>query len=193
MTGDKSAEDFTKMRRRGRAVSDENWIKSFLHRAPYGTLAIARDDQPFLNFMAFVYDEKEKAVYFHTALKGRTRTIIEKNPRVCFGVAEIGRFYPGKTAMEFSNEYASVMVYGTVEIIHDRDRAWQALQMLMDKYFPHLRPDVDYRSMTDREIELTSVYRLNIEQWVGKKNRQPNDKKGAFFFENKNEFGKVDE
>jgi nitroimidazol reductase NimA-like FMN-containing flavoprotein (pyridoxamine 5'-phosphate oxidase superfamily) len=193
MTGDRSNEGYAKMRRRGRAVTDEKWIRSFLHRAPYGTLAIARDDQPFLNFMAFVYEENEQAVYFHTALKGRTRTIIEKNPRVCFGVAEIGRFYPGKTAMEFSNEYASVMVYGTVEIIDDRDRAWQALQMLMDKYFPHLKPDVDYRSMTDREIELTSVYKLNIEQWVGKKNRQPDDKKGAFFFENKNEFGKVDE
>lgn len=193
MTGDKPEKEFTKMRRRGRAVTDDSWIKSFLHRAPYGTLGLADEDQPFLNFMAFVYDENERAVYFHTALKGRTRTILEKNPRACFGAAEIGRFYPGETAMEFSNEYASVMVYGRVVIIRDRDRAWQALQMLMDKYFPHLKPEVDYRSMTDREIELTSVYRLDIEQWVGKKNRQPDDKKGAFFFENRNEFDKVDE
>jgi nitroimidazol reductase NimA-like FMN-containing flavoprotein (pyridoxamine 5'-phosphate oxidase superfamily) len=183
MTGKKESNDFTKMRRRGRAVTDESWIKSFLHRAAYGTLATVHDHQPFLNYMAYVYDEDKNEIYFHSALKGRTRSNIEKNPKACFGVAEIGRFYPGETAMEFSNEYSSVMVYGDVDIINNKDEAWRALQMLMDKYFPHLKPDVDYRAMTDREVEITSVFRLKIEQWIGKENKQPDDKPGAFFFD----------
>jgi nitroimidazol reductase NimA-like FMN-containing flavoprotein (pyridoxamine 5'-phosphate oxidase superfamily) len=183
MADKKRSEDFTRMRRRGRAVTDEAWIKRFLHRAAYGSLATVHNDQPFLNYMAFVYDEGKNEIYFHSAAKGRTRSNIEKNPKACFGVAEIGRFYPGPTAMDFSNEYSSVMVYGDVDIIADKDEAWRALQMLMDKYFPYLKPDVDYRGMTDREVQITSVFRLKIDQWIGKENRQPDDKPGAFYFD----------
>ncbi len=186
MIDDGNSEDYTQIRRRGRAVSDDVWIKAFLNRAAHGTLATADNNRPFLNFLTFFYDENENSIYFHTAGKGQTRINIENNPKVCFGIAEIGRFYPGETAMEFSNEYSSVMVYGHAEIIADRHQAGEALQKLLDKYFPHLRPGRDYRAITDRETAITSVYRLKIEQWIGKENSQPDDKPGAFSFEDMN-------
>lgn len=189
MADKRGPEDFTKIRRRGRGIADEEWIKRFLHRGVYGTVATADGGQPFINYMAYVFDENANAIYFHSALKGRTRANVEKNPKVCFGVAEIGRFYPGGTAMEFSNEFASVMVYGTGEVVEDENEARHAMEMLMDKYFPHMKRGRDYRAITDRELQLTSVFKIIIEQWVGKENVQPENKNGAFFFENRNSLG----
>ena len=42
------------VRRRDRAVADEEWIRGVLRRAPLGTLATVRDGQPFVNMNIFV-------------------------------------------------------------------------------------------------------------------------------------------
>jgi len=157
------------VRRRDRAVEDETWIRQMLHRAPYGYLATVHGDQPFINSNLFVYDETAHAIYLHTARLGRTRSNVEENPRVCFSVSEMGRLLPAKTALEFSVEYAGVTVFGQASIIADEAEATRALQMLLDKYFPHLQPGKDYRPMTSEEVARTTVFRIQIEHWSGKK------------------------
>ena len=74
------------VRRRDRAVADEGWIRDLLRRAPFGTLATARDGQPFLNTNLFVYDEAAHALYLHTARAGRTRSA-RGSRRSCSGTA----------------------------------------------------------------------------------------------------------
>jgi nitroimidazol reductase NimA-like FMN-containing flavoprotein (pyridoxamine 5'-phosphate oxidase superfamily) len=43
------------------------------------------------------------------------------------------------------------------------------LQGLLDKYFPDLRPDQDYRPITDAEMNQTAVYAIEIDAWSGKR------------------------
>jgi hypothetical protein len=57
----------------------------------------------------------------------------------------------------------------------------------LDKYFPHLKADVDYKSTTDKELKLTTVYQLNIEQMSGKKKVVAVDFEGAFYYGEKND------
>ncbi len=76
----------TKLRRSDREVTDEEWIKALLRRAPIGILATVHDGQPFLNTNLFVYDEAAHAIYFHTARMGRTRANVESYDRICFSV-----------------------------------------------------------------------------------------------------------
>ncbi len=172
----------TATRRPDRAVEDEAWIKSMLHRAPVGVLATSFDGQPFVNTNLFVYDEVARAIYMHTARTGRTRAAVEANPQVCFTVSEMGRLLPASEAVEFSVEYASVVVFGRGSIIADRPQAKDALQLLLDKYFPHLKPGQDYQSITLNELKRTSVYRIDIEQWSGKQKKAADDFPGAFLY-----------
>jgi len=109
--------EFVRLRRQDKAVEDEAWIQALLERAPVGVLAMVAGGQPFLNINLFVYDPPAHALYFHTAGEGRTRTNIERDPRVCFCVSEMGRLLPADTALEFSVEYASVIVFGRVRIL----------------------------------------------------------------------------
>lgn len=133
--------------------------------------ATVQDEQPFLNSNLFVYDEEAHAIYLHTASQGRTRETVEAHDRVCFTVFELGRLLPADEALEFSCEYASVVVFGTGSVVRDPVEQRGALQRLLDKYFPDKRPDRDYRGITDAELARTSVFRIDIQEWVGKRKK----------------------
>lgn len=171
-----------KVRRSDRAVHDETWIRDLLHRAPLGFLASVEDAQPFINSNLFVYNEEANAIYFHTARRGRTRDNIEKHDEVCFTVAEMGRLLPAKTALEFSIEYRSVVVFGQASLISDEPSAIAALQALLDKYAQHLKPGIDYRPPVKKEMERTSTFRLKIASWSGKM-KKVDQFAGAFFYQ----------
>ena len=172
----------TQVRRRDRAVADDSWIAAFLHRAPMGVLALCFDERPFANSNLFVYDEHDHAILLHTAVEGRTRSIIERQPRACFSVSEMGRLLPADKALEFSVEYAGVSIFGKVKIVEDPAEASRALQLLLDKYFPHLSAGEDYRPVVPEELKRTTVYRLQIEEWIGKRKAVAADFPGAFHF-----------
>ncbi len=106
MPRDYAALDPAAARRRDRAVTDEAWIRTFLHAAPYGALATVHDGRPFLNSNLFVYDEARHALYLHTAHVGRTAAKVEAGGEggvpVCLSAFTMGRLLPADTALEFS-------------------------------------------------------------------------------------------
>lgn len=156
-------------RRRDRG-RDDPWIRAFLHGAPYGFLATVDEGQPFLNPNLFLYEEEEGAIYFHTARTGRTPENTARGGKCCFSAASMGRFLPAPEALEFSVEYAAVMVFGTISLVAEPEARRRALEGIMVKYAPHLEPGRDYRAINDRELRRTAVHRLDIEAWSGKEN-----------------------
>lgn len=171
------------VRRQDRAVDDEAWRRALLHRAPVGYLATVHEGQPFINSNLFVYDEAAHVVYMHTAKVGRTPANVATNGRYCFTVTEMGRLLPAAVALEFSVEYNSVVLFGVAEIVTEEAEATRALQLLLDKYAPHLTPGQDYRPPVPEELKRTAVYRLAIEQWSGKKKEVAPDFPGAYLYE----------
>ncbi len=172
----------TRIRRSDRAVNDQAWMKALLQRAPIGILATVHDGQPFLNSNLFIYDEAEHAIYMHTARLGRTRANIEIDAQVCFSVYEMGRLLPAATALNFSVEYASLVIFGTATRISDEKQATDALHLLLHKYAPHLQPGQDYHAVVPEELTRTSVYRISIEEWSGKKKEAPAGFPGAYTY-----------
>jgi nitroimidazol reductase NimA-like FMN-containing flavoprotein (pyridoxamine 5'-phosphate oxidase superfamily) len=171
------------VRRADRAVADEAWIEALLHRAPVGFLATVDGDQPFLNSNLFVYDAAAQVIYLHTAQRGRTQANVAAQEKVCFSVMEMGRLLPAATALEFSVEYAGVVVFGTAVIVQDAAEATHGLQLLLDKYAPHLTPGQDYRPPVPEELNRTAVYRIDITSWSGKKKEVASDFPGAYFYQ----------
>jgi hypothetical protein len=176
-------DDRTAIRRQDRAVTDDAWIRAFLRRAPVGTLAMIQGEQPFLHMNLFVYDEDAHSLYLHTARTGRAPALLADHAPVCFSIMEMGRLLPADTALEFSVEYASVIVFGRANLVADDGEAARALQSLLDKYAPHLRPGDDYRPVIDSELRRTAVFRITIETWSGKKKEVAPDFPGAYWYE----------
>ena len=182
MSRDYLNQEANRMRREDRAVNDERWIKDFLHSAAVGALATVHGEQPFVNTNLFVYDEAGHSIILHTARVGRTRANLEQCGKACFSIMEMGRLLPAAEALEFSVEYAGVAVFGSMKIVTDDAEASAALQMLLDKYAPHLQPGQDYRPPVPQELRRTSVFRLHIESWSGKKKEVPADFPAAFAY-----------
>jgi nitroimidazol reductase NimA-like FMN-containing flavoprotein (pyridoxamine 5'-phosphate oxidase superfamily) len=182
MSADASNRPPNEIRRRDRA-QDEAWIRAFLHSGAWGTLATVSEGQPFINTNLYYYDESAQAIYLHGARVGRTRSNIERGGPVCFNVSEIGRVLPDEIALEFSLEYAGVTVFGRAVVVEDDVEKARALQLLLDKYAPHLKPDRDYRPANQDELDRTSVFRIDIESWSGKANVKRADFPGAFWYE----------
>ncbi|KAA3613114.1 MAG: hypothetical protein D8M58_12460 [Calditrichaeota bacterium] len=168
--------------RRKDRETDEFAVKDFLKTAPYCSIANIHNGQPFIHTNTFYFDEQDNAIYFHTAAEGRFRFNVENNNKACLSVSKMGRLLPAKEAMEFSVEYEGALVFGKVQIVEDKFTQKRALQNLLDKYFPHLKPDVDYTSTTDKELKLTAVYKMDIEQMSGKKKQEADDFDGAFYY-----------
>lgn len=171
----------TAIRRSDRAVEDEAWIKKFLRYAAVGTLATVHEGQPFVNTNLFIYDEETHSIYTHTARVGRTLSNIREEERVCFSIMEMGRLLPAPEALEFSVEYAGVTIFGTAQMVDDEAEATRVLQMLLDKYAPHLHAGDDYRPPVPEELKRTAVFRIQIEEWSAKK-KEVDEHPGAFWF-----------
>jgi nitroimidazol reductase NimA-like FMN-containing flavoprotein (pyridoxamine 5'-phosphate oxidase superfamily) len=168
------------MRRRDRAVDDEDWIATLLNEAEHGVVGSSLNDQPFLTNLLFYYDRKRRSIFLHTANKGRLKSNLEINPKVCFTVSRLGRYLPAGEALEFSVEYDSVVVFGESSIVEDPVCAEQALQNMLEKYFPHLKPGRDYRPIIAAELERTAVFEIRIDTWSAKSKRERCDYPGAF-------------
>ena len=165
------SEDLTKMRRKDRGVTDKNWIIALLNRADFGVLATCKDGQPFTVARNFAYDAEKHAIYFHGAQKGRTFENVGEGTKANLNVSEIGKWIIGKRAMNFGVQYKGVVVFGKLSIVEDINESKHALQLLMDKHFPELRPGVDYEATTDVDLKVTAVLRLDVESWSGKEKK----------------------
>lgn len=164
----------TQPRRKDRRLEDDVWMDRFLARAAFGHLAVCHDGEPHLHSNLFWYDGE--SIWIHTAPVGRLREVVETGAtRACFTVAEHGRILPSYTPLEFSTEYASVLVYGSLEVVTDLAARRQGLEGLMTKYAPHLVPGVDYTPMPDKDVARTAVFRLAVTERVGKHNVKPGD------------------
>ncbi len=186
MPRDWSAAAPAAVRRADRAVDDDAWIRATLDAVPFGTLATVADGRPFLNANLFVYDAEAHAIYLHTARVGRTAANVDAGApagaEVCFGVFRMGRLLPAPEALEFSVEYEGVTAFGRARHVEDPAEAARALQLILDRYAPHLRPGTDYRSITEGELQRTAVWRLDIESWAGKRKAVAEDFPGAYTF-----------
>lgn len=171
------------VRRKDRAIDDDAWIADFLQRAPAISLAFSDGEQPMIKPTLFVYEPTRHAVYFHATLFGRTTDVLKVHPRAALTAFEMGRLLPAKRAMDFSLEYASVVAYGEIVIIEDEKEAMDALQLLLDKYFPHLKPGDDYVATQPAELKVTAVFRLDIREWAGKQKKVTADFPGAFEYQ----------
>ena len=180
MAKDYLAAPCAQVRRKDRAVDDDAWIVEFLRRAPMAQLATIHDGQPFINSNLFAYDADEHAVYMHTAPVGRTRSNVDADERACVSVSEMGRLLPSHEALTMSVEYDGVAIFGRARVLSDDAERERGLRLILDKYFPHLAYGDDYRAITPDELARTSVYRIDIDAWSGKRKRVDDDFAGAF-------------
>lgn len=173
-------------RRRDRG-KDDDFVRAALDRIPWGTLAVAgAGGVPHLNTNLFVRRPDPERIYLHTARTGALGDAVRaggaEGAPAAFTAAAMGRLLPAETALEFSVEYAGATAVGRVREVDDPAEAAAALQAILDRYAPHLRPGRDYREIVPEELRRTAVFRLDVEGWSGKQ-KVVGEHPGSFLLE----------
>ena len=164
-----------------RAVTDDETIRRILERQPWGVLAMVDGDEPLATPLLYVYDPDAHAIDVHVSPAGRTATVASDGSRGAFTAASMGATIPAWEAGEFDTEYESVVAHGPVRIVEESDVEREILARLMAKYAPDSTPEKDYRAITDDEVRRTTLLRLDIGDWSGKRNvSDPDDETTAF-------------
>ena len=151
------------------AMNDKQII-SLLNKISIGHIATRDKNQPFIIPTTFWYSEKNHEIYFHSNAFGRIRYNTSQYPEVCFECFESGRLLPSNIPLEKSIQYKSVMIFGKVFIVNEKNHKKDILNGLLNKFFGEMKSGKDYRPITDSELKQTSVYKIKIDQWSGKNN-----------------------
>lgn len=123
---------FRQMRRFKQQISNEK-CKEILKTEWRGVLSLLGDnDYPYGVPLNFYYDESEHAIYFHCAKEGHKIDAINRHNKASFTVYDKGY----KSENHWSLNITSVIAFGKIAIVTDRDIAEEKIRKLAEKYFP---------------------------------------------------------
>lgn len=151
-------------RRPEKAISDEQELLDIIDGQAIMTLAMSKDNEPYLVTVNYGYDVASHCFYFHCAQKGKKLDYLRSNPVVWGQVLDDRGYLDG----ECNHAFASVHFRGRVTFIDDETEKRRALDLMID----HLESEpavVKEKQLTPERIERTIVGRIDVDVMTGKK------------------------
>lgn len=153
------------MRRDERNVSDILHIENIILKADVCRIAFANGNTPYMVTMNFGYTSiPGQTLYFHCANEGRKLEMIKSNNYVCFEMDVDHQLKTGARGCDWGMKYRSVVGYGYISIITDRDHKKTGLDCIMK----HYGGDKEY-NYNPKVFDRTTILRLDIKEMTGKK------------------------
>lgn len=121
---------FREIVRKKQALSREECVR-ILETEPRGVLSVIGDDgYPYGMPMNHYYDPEDGHIYFHSGMKGHRTDALEKCDKVSFCVYDDGFRREGEWALNIK----SVIVFGRIRVMDDRERAVNMVRKLCAKF-----------------------------------------------------------
>ena len=152
------------MRRADRKITDQKEIEAIIKKADVCRIALIDGELPYMVTLNFGYKSGTPAVlYFHCANEGRKLDIIKNNNNVCFQMDIDHELTTGKSACGYSMNFKSIVGYGKIHKVTNKQEKIEGLNYLMKQY-----SDRDDFSYEEKMLEVTTVLKLEIEELTGK-------------------------
>ena len=154
------------IRRKDKEILDSSQIKFILEKSQYITVAMSKDNEPYLVTLSHIYYPDKNCIYFHCASEGKKLDYIKSNPKV-WGQAMLDLGYDtGKC----NHNYASVMFSGVASFINDENEKWRILADMTYKL--ETDPELLFETRSKKEVLGTFVGRIDINHLTGKKTKE---------------------
>lgn len=150
------------MRRADREVKDFQVVLGIIDKADVIRIGLIDGKLPYIVPLNFGYENfaGQLIFYMHCANEGRKIDILNQNPNVCFELDVDHLLKEAPQACGWSMFFKSVMGYGTVEIITEKEDKIKGLSILMDHYNPEGKSKpYDFSQFIDR----TTILKLTVE------------------------------
>lgn len=125
-----------RMFRAKRKMSDEDTQEFLGQQTTANVGTIGANGWPYVVPLVYIYEGGD-LLYLHTgAHQGHFLTNVQRDPRICVEVSQIGPLHKGKRfACDSALVYTSVITFGAVRILyHDREKKSWFLDRLLAKH-----------------------------------------------------------
>jgi len=97
---------------------------------------VGPEGMPYVTPMNYAYDPESDRVYLHhSPQEGHLLTNLEHSSKACFQVEQAGELIvPGPEACNASQVYRSVVCFGEMRVVTDRQEKERICWLLIDKY-----------------------------------------------------------
>ncbi len=151
---------FRTMRRFRQQIAAEECEK-ILREEPRGVLSMyGEDGYPYGIPLNFIYDGGK--IYFHCAKEGHKIDALKKDSRVSFCVYDKGYLKEGKVGLNIN----SVVIFGHVRFIEDRETVIRVTRALGMKYLPEDLVEKDVKKYA--ETGRLQILELTVDHMTGK-------------------------
>jgi hypothetical protein len=150
------------VRRSDKEIKDPQEMKRILRSTKYVTIALSKDNQPYLVTLSHGYDEKRNCIYFHCAKEGKKIDYINANNKV-WGQAFIDYGYEEG---ECNHLYSSVHFSGKVTFIEKPEEKVKAMQCMMRQLDKNPEPMIT--KLNAEKLKDARIGRINIDSMSGK-------------------------
>ncbi|KKM84412.1 hypothetical protein LCGC14_1299380 [marine sediment metagenome] len=155
------------MRRIEKSITDKKIITELLNKGRYITIAMSKDDYPYIITLSYGYDNSRDALYFHCAKEGQKIDYIKYNSQVCGTIIEDNGYYNDECVQAFR----SLVIRGKLSFIDTIQEKKHAFDVLLN----HLEKDPKIMKEkhfgNDKNYIKTGILRLDITEITGKEEK----------------------
>jgi nitroimidazol reductase NimA-like FMN-containing flavoprotein (pyridoxamine 5'-phosphate oxidase superfamily) len=153
------------VRRSEREIKRISELEDIIRKADVCRIAIANNDMPYIVTMNFGYEGGDQScLYFHCAVNGKKIEMLKQNNLVCFEMDINHELYKGKKGCDWGMRYRSVLGYGHISFVNDKELKKRGLDCIMAHYGGEA-----YHEYNESVFERTTIMRLDIKEITGKK------------------------
>jgi nitroimidazol reductase NimA-like FMN-containing flavoprotein (pyridoxamine 5'-phosphate oxidase superfamily) len=152
-------------RRPEKTITDEGEILDIIDGQAFMTLAMCKDNEPYLVTVNYGFDPGQRYFYFHCAPQGKKMDFLRANPIVWGQVLEDRGYLDG----ECNHAFSSVYFRGRVTFLETAEDKLRALDVMLD----HLESDpagVKQRQLKETSLAKTALAKVQVEEMTGKTN-----------------------
>ncbi len=154
------------VRRKDREITDPEIMRKVLKSTKYVTVALCKENEPYLVSLSHGYDEKQNCIYFHCANEGKKLVYAKSNNKVWgqavqdYGVTD-----------ECDYAYTSVHFSGRLFMTNDLGEKQHAIEVMVRQLSPN--PEAKLAKIKPEKLASTAMGRIDITLMTGKQHLNP--------------------
>ena len=152
------------LRRKEKEIKEKEEIIQILECTKYISVAMCRNDEPYLVTLSHGYDKEQNCIYFHCAQEGKKIDYLRENNKV-WGQALIDKGYVQGTCDHlFTTAQFKVRVNFVEDYVEKRHALEVMIRALEDEPAKVIK-----KQLTKKSITGVQIGRIDIEYMCGKK------------------------
>ncbi len=152
-------------RRPEKMIQNRDKMVEVIKSQKYMTLAMTKDNEPYLVTLSYAFDERRNCFYFHCAHQGKKIDYLQANPLVWGQVLDDRGYMHGKC----NHAFLTVQFKGNAEKVTDIEEIRYALHLLIEQLEDD--PEPVKKRFEGKDITTTAaIIRVQIQGMSGKTN-----------------------